>query len=489
MNYSGVKGFILQKILSKAALYVKTTRFKTTLWYSLLFLLLEAMIGAAIYIYTHRSLNEQLDVALTRQAEAIYNFVSDSKIDLGDFQPDSLYASPEDLVYDLIFEAVTLNPRNTYVQVQLKNRIIFRTENLMGHKLDFPDIKIGKVDILAFKNEKLSPYNIRGAYLAKGKYKIIVAFPADLIHEALDSLKNTYVIIAPIFLIISIAGGFLISARSLSRIDRVIRRMDEITAQNLNAKIEGEEFEDEYGRLVRRLNEMIHRIKNSIDYMNQFSISASHELKTPLTILRGEIEIALRSPKTPEEYREILKSNYEETLRLINIVEKLFFISKIDHSLVKIKKERVNLKEYLESILSDMSFLSKENELEMKFDIPSGTVVMIDPEWMRQALFNLIDNAIKFGYENSPIVIRVKSLEGRKTKISVINRGPGIPEDVIPMIFDRFFRAESSRNRTTGGAGLGLSVVKSIVNWHNGEITVSSHPGEETEFSVILQNA
>ncbi|MGE5351802.1 MAG: ATP-binding protein [Acidobacteriota bacterium] len=470
-------------------MYVKTTRFKTTLWYSLLFLLLEALIGAAIYIYTHHSLNEQLDMALTRQAETIYNFVSDSKIDLGDFQPDSVYASPEDVVYDLIFEAVTLNPRNTYVQVQLRDRIIFRTENLMGHKLDFPDIRINKVSILAFKNEKLSPYTIRGAYLQKGRYKIIVAFPADLIHEALDSLKDTYVIIAPIFLIISIAGGFLISARSLSRIDRVIRRLDEITAQNLNEKIEGEEFEDEYGRLVRRLNEMIHRIKTSIEYMNQFSISASHELKTPLTILRGEIEVALKSPKTPEEYREILKSNYEETLRLINIVEKLFFISKIDHSLIKINMEKVNLKVYLEDILSNMSFLGGENQIELLFNVQGDSKVLIDPEWMRQALFNLIDNAIKFGNENTPVIIEVTQTEERKIKISVKNEGPGIPEEIIPKIFDRFFRAESSRNRSMGGAGLGLSVVKSIVTWHQGEIKVTSIPDKETVFSIILPNA
>lgn len=479
----------LQKTFSKAALYVKTTRFKTTLWYSLLFLLLEALIGAAIYIYTHHSLNEQLDVALTRQTEAIYNFVSDSKIDLNDFQPDSVYTSPEDLVYDLIFEAVTLNPRNTYVQVQFKDKIIFRTENLMGHKLDFPQVKTNKVNILAFRNEKLSPYTIRGAYLQKGRYKIIVAFPADLIHEALDSLKDTYVIIAPIFLIISIIGGFLISARSLSRIDRVIRRLDEITAQNLNEKIEGEEFGDEYGRLVRRLNEMIHRIKTSIEYMNQFSISASHELKTPLTILRGEIEVALKSPKTHVEYREILQSNYEETLRLINIVDKLFFISKIDHSLIKINMEKVDLKAYLEDILSDMSFMAGENQLELLFNVQNGANVFLDQEWMRQALFNLVDNAIKFGDENTPVIIEVSRMEANKINISVKNHGPGIPEELLPKIFDRFFRAESSRNRSLGGAGLGLSVVKSIVTWHNGEIHVHSEPSGETVFSIVLPEA
>jgi heavy metal sensor kinase len=484
-----VKKLNLRHTIFKAALFVKTTRFKTTLWYSSLFLLLEAMIGIAIYFYTHQSLNEQLDIALTRQAEAIYNFVSDSKVDLGDFQPDSVYASPEDVVYDLIFEAVTLNPRNTYVQVQLKDKIVFRTENLMGHKLAFPDVKPNKVDVQTFKNEKLSPYTIRGAYLHKGRYKIVVAFPADLIHETLNSLKDIYAIIAPIFFIISIVGGSIISARSLSRIDQVINRMDEITAQNLNEKIEGEEFEDEYGRLVRRLNEMIHRIKTSIEYMNQFSISASHELKTPLTILRGEIEIALKSPKTPEEYREILHSNYEETLRLINIVEKLFFISKIDHSLVKINKERVNLKAYLEDILANMSFIGGENQIELLFNVQDTPKVLLDPEWMRQALFNLVDNAIKFGNENTPVTVEVTQPEDKKIKISVKNEGPGIPEEILPKIFDRFFRAESSRNRSTGGAGLGLSVVKSIVTWHQGEIRVKSIPDKETEFSIILPNS
>ncbi|MCU7494172.1 MAG: HAMP domain-containing protein [Ignavibacteria bacterium] len=479
----------LKNTISKAVSYVKTTRFKTTLWYSSLFLLLEAMIGVAIYVYTHHSLNEQLDISLSRQAEAIYNFVSDSKVDLNDFQPDSLYASPEDLVYDLIFEAVTLNPRNTFVQVQFKDKIIFRTENLMGHRLDFPAVKTGKVDILTFNEAGLSPYTIRGAYLKKGKYKIIVAFPADLIHETLNSLKDIYVIIAPVFLIISILGGALISARSLSRIDQIIRRMDEITAQNLEETIEGEEYQDEYGRLVRKLNEMIHRIKTSIDYMNQFSISASHELKTPLTILRGEIEIALKSPKTPAEYREILQSNYEETMRLINIVDKLFFISRIDHSLIKIHKEKVYLRAYLEDILADMSFLGNESQIELRAAIQGDVAVMIDPEWMRQALFNLIDNAIKYGDIASPVIIEVSRLEGSKLEISVKNQGPGIPEEFISKIFDRFFRVESSRNRTTGGAGLGLSVVKSIVNWHSGEIKVTSEPGRETVFTIILQSA
>ena len=142
---------------------------------------------------------------------------------------------------------------------------------------------------------------------------------------------------------ISVIGGAFISIKSLSRIDSIINRTKYITARNLDEKISGDEFEDEYGRLAKTMNEMITRIKKSIDYMNQFSISAAHELKTPLTILRGEIELALRSKITPDQYREVLQSNLDETLRLINIVDKLFFVSKTDHSLIKINKEKTEL--------------------------------------------------------------------------------------------------------------------------------------------------
>ncbi|MDP4175418.1 MAG: ATP-binding protein [Bacteroidota bacterium] len=473
-------------MINKIINFVKTTRFKTTLWYSLLFLVLEIMIGVIIYHYVHTNLNQQLDIALTRQAEAIFHFVTDSKVDLSDFQPDSVYSSPEDLVYDLIYEAVTLNPRNTYVQVEFMNKIIFKTENLGNETLSFLPGDKSRVKLISFKDQKLSTQNIRGAYLNKDNYKIIVAFPNELIHETLNSLKDIYIIIAPIFFIISIIGGSVISAGSLARIDTLIKETDEITAQNLNKKIEGEEFDDEYGRLVRRLNEMIQRIRISIEYMNQFSISASHEMKTPLTILRGELEIALRSPKTAEQYREVLQSNYEETLRLINIVDKLFFISKVDHSLVKLSKTKIQTSTFLENISSGLQILGKDKNMELFLEIKEDSFIEIDAEWMRQAIYNLVENAIKYGYADTPVIISADCLPGRKVKISVKNNGEGIPQQYISKIFDRFYRVESSRNRATGGIGLGLSVVKSIVNWHNGEIYVRSEPEKETEFSIIL---
>ncbi len=472
-------------MLSFSKSYIKTTRFKTTLWYSLLFLTLEVVMGLTVYFYLTESMFNHLDNSLSRETESIYSFVKDAKVNISNFHPDSVYTSPEDYVYDLIFEAVVLNPRNNYIQVKLSNKSIFKTDNLGNHNLDFPNLDTNRT-VYTFKDTSLSDDRIRAAYLAKDQYKIIVAYPLRQINEILNSLTNIFILIAPIFLILSVLGGAVISAKSLSRIDSIIKETKEITTQNLDEKIEGEEFTDEYGRLVRTMNEMIQRIKASIQYMNQFSISASHELKTPLTILRGEIELALRSDKTPGEYKSILQSNYEETLRLINIVDKLLFVSKFDHSIIKLNKKKIELDSFLKETINPLRYLAKEKDMKIVLKPKADTYVHIDPELMKLAISNLVDNAIKYGEPNTEI--SVESEEGNKNevRISVINYGEGIPSELKKKIFNRFYRVESSRNRGTGGVGLGLSVVKSIADLHNGKIEVDSTPGGTTKFTILL---
>lgn len=466
---------------------IKSTRFKTTLWYSGLFLLLEVTIGLTVYLYLKQSLETDLNHSLSKQADMIYNFVEESKVDLSSFEPDSVYSSPDELVYDLIFEAVALNPRNSYVQVELNDKMLFKTQNLVDQNIPFPNISQDKIVIRDIQNNNLSDYPIRVAYLKKNNYEITVAYPSHLIDDTLGSLTEIYIIIAPLFFILSILGGSFISAGALSRMDKITKKTDEITTKNLNEKIPGEEFNDEYGRLALTMNRMIKRIKTSLDYMNQFSIAASHELKTPLTILRGEIEVTLRHPKVSEQYREILKSNYEEVLRLINIVDRLFLISRFDNDRVSVNKKRVNLYSYLEKTLGALEYLSSEKNNPLELEIEDNIEVELDPDLMLQVFTNLIDNAIKYGYEDEPIKVKA-CRQNNKIKIAVINRGEGIPSEDTSRIFDRFYRVESSRSRKTGGTGLGLSIVNSIIKLHNGEIHVISEPGKETEFYFLLDS-
>ena len=473
-------------VYDKLKLFLKSTRFKTTLWYSAIFLILEIVIGSVIYIYLRSSLYTQLDLSLIKQCELIYHFVNEKSIDLYEFTPDSIYASPDELVYDLAFEAVALNPNNTFIQVRYKDKIIFQTENLKGFHTFLTDSSSTGTLIKTFSDKNLSPHEIREAVFNEDGYQIITAFPVVLINNALKSLTDLFIIIAPIFFFISIAGGGFIAIKSLSRIDAIIDRTKDITTRNLDEKITGDEFEDEYGRLARTMNEMIERIKKSIDYMNQFSISAAHELKTPLTILRGEIELALRSSVTPEEYKEVLQSNLDETLRLINIVDKLFFISKTDHSLIRIYKEKTELNTFILSVVESMNKIAEENNLKLSFNGAEKVYAEIDKSLINQVIYNLLDNAIKFSNQGVEIVIHLEKINSVKALISVTNHGEYIQPEDQKKIFERFFRRDSSRNRGTGGAGLGLSVVKSIVEMHGGEIEVESNPDGLTKFTIKI---
>ena len=466
--------------------YIKTTRFKTTIWYSSIFLLLEIFIGVVIYFYVQTSMSKHLDISLQKQVDLVYHFVSESVVDLNEFKSDSIYSTSDELVYDLIFEAVAFNPTNTFIQVRYKDKVVFKTANLAQSEINISPSNRDEIELFTFSDSLLSKHPIRAAYLNKNGYEIITAFPIYLINETLASLTDLYIIIAPIFFLLSLAGGAIISFRALHRMDRIIKKTNEITTQNLNEIIEGGDFDDEYGRLVKTMNKMVQRIKTSIDYMNQFSIAAAHELKTPLTILRGEIELALRSEKTPEEYKNVLQSNYEETLRLIKIIEQLFLLTRLDNSMIKIEKDNVELKPLMENVIKAFSPIIKTKNISLNliYELDDEFVVFVDPNLFRQVLVNLIDNALKYGKENNDVTIRCSKSNEEKAVIIFSNISEPIPQEVLSRLFERFYRTESSRNRNLGGLGLGLSLVKSIIDLHQGTYFIDS--SSEGKFTFTL---
>jgi len=474
----------MKDVLTKLKRFVSTTRFKTTLWYVFVFTLLEALLGILVYLYLLTNLSDSLDSSLKSQATAIKNIVIEKHIDIESFTPDSTFSSQEDLMWTIIYDAVAMNRRNTFIQISMGEKILFKSANLYQYEFSFQNRK-SKLSTFDFSDTSLSAMTIRCAVANENKYQVIVAFPKEHIIQTLDSLKNLYLMLAPIFLLISILGGAVISAKALSRIDSIIKKTEEITAQNLDQQIAGGEYHDEYGRLVRTMNNMIQRIKQSVDYMNQFSLSAAHELKTPLTILRGEIEVALKSRKTPEVYKEVLESNYQETLRLIKIVDNLFFIARMEHSSVQLNKTEVNAAGFLSQIIQNFRILGEEKQITFSLECDETITLFIDREIMKQVIGNLMDNAIKYGDEKQCVAV-VCSENGNTVCLSVSNVGEGIPREELPFIFNRFYRVETSRNRKTGGIGLGLSVAKSIIDWHKGEITVSSDIKGVTTFSICL---
>ncbi len=471
-------------MLTKYNPFLRTTRFKITIWYSSLFLILEILLGVIIYVYLYKITHTNLDTTLKAQAKAILRVVEEKHVDLDSFQPGAVYQTEDELIWDIIYDAIVFNRRNTFIEIATQKKIVFKTANLGKFEMKFPNRK-EKEAVFDYTNNDLSEDVVRVCQLRGKRYVVIVAYPKEFIAQTLNSLRSIYIKIAPLFFIISLIGGALLSSKSLSRIDAIIKKTEEITAQNLEEIIPGGEYMDEYGRLVNKMNEMIQRIKKSVDYMNQFSVSAAHELKTPLTILRGEIEIALKSTKTPPQYIEVLRSNYEETIRLIKIVDNLFFISKSDNTLIHIEKKEMALNSFLASLVNNMNILGKDKEMEIILRPGQEIKAMLDPSLITQALSNLVDNAIKYGSEKTPVIVETE-MNGSSVVIKVSNEGEGISAEAMTKIFDRFYRADTTQTRNTGGVGLGLSVVKSIAALHGGEVKAESIINERTIISLIL---
>lgn len=470
-------------MIKKLKLFLFSSRFKIAFWYSIVFLILEILFGISIYLYLYHKSKVNLDTNLKAQANAILRIMEEKQLDLNSFQPNETYKSEDELIWDILYDAIVFNRRNTFIQISANNKMVFKTVNLKNNIININNQKAD--GIIDYNNVNLSDHTIRVCFLKGKNIDVIVAYPTEQIAFMLNGLTEIYVGIAPIFFLISILGGVIISVKSLNRIDAIIRKTEEITAHNLDEIILGGEYNDEFGRLVNKMNEMIARIRKSVEYMNQFSLAAAHELKTPLTILLGEIEVSLKSRKTCDEYLQILKSNFEETLRLIRIVDNLFFISKSEHSMINVDLREIDLQSLLLSMTHKMKVLGEEKRMNIEVNVLQEIKINCDPDLLKQALSNLIDNAFKYGEESSTVKI-IAEEDGDKVYIKIINRGVGINEQDREKIFDKFYRVDSSRARKTGGVGLGLSVVKSIVDLHKGKIEVESIPNSETIFTITL---
>ncbi len=289
----------------------------------------------------------------------------------------------------------------------------------------------------------------------------------------------------PLVVIISVVTGYFLVRRILRPLDDIIIKAREISSENLNQRIPNPHTDDEISRLVTTLNEMIERLERSFSRMERFTANASHELRTPLTILKGELAVVLQRERTAEEYRKIMKSNFEEVSRIANTVERLFMLAKIDSNLIPVEHEIVDLGTLVEEVYSEGMVLAKETAITLELDIRDRVVMRGDVILLTQMLLNLVENAIKFNHPSGTVRISLERVDG-VARVSVADTGIGIPEPFLDRIFERFYRIKTGAPSKNTGAGLGLSIVQWIVDIHGGTIEVRSRPGTGSTFLVFL---
>lgn len=287
----------------------------------------------------------------------------------------------------------------------------------------------------------------------------------------------------PAALLLVAAAGWLVSRRALRPVRQVTQTAQRITAQGLDQRIPIKTADYEFAELVAVLNQMLDRLQKSFQQATRFSADAAHELKTPLTILQGSLEQALREAPENSTQQRILEDLMGESLRLKAIVQKLLLLSRADAGQLQLQLEPIDLTELIEELADDAAIMAPQLKIDKEL-IPNAWV-QADGDLLRQALQNLSSNAIKYNCEDGLIRLRL-SREADAVKFTIANTGQPIAPEDRGKIFDRFYRGDKSRGRRVDGVGLGLALAREIIRAHHGELALDLAAGDMTAFTVAL---
>lgn len=459
----------------------RSIRIRLTLWYTSLLAVIFLILGVIVYTLVSYTLHKETDSALRSVAVALAERNTDEA--RGFFPPDldeifrRFFGSPPMGPY---FE--WLNPGERPLrepsQPNLPPFTPLARRNAAG----------GIATFETFKGFQAHPVRVLTWPVARSG-RVIAVVRVGMSQMSLDkTLSNVLLIMAglfPLALALAGGGGWLLAHRALLPLDDMTRAARSIGAGRLSSRIELTGTNDELDRLAETLNGMLTRLEAAFTEMRQFTADASHELQTPLTILRGEIEIALRSKRSPEEYIDVMKSALEEIERISILVEGLLLLARSDAGVLKMDRKPVDLLALLEEVLNKMGPIAREKSIGLFPGEIQPVEVAGDPMHLRRLLSNLVDNAVKYTRPGGEVRVSI-GRTGEWAHLVVKDTGIGIPPDEREKVFQRFYRSPEARAGSQGGSGLGLAIVRSIAEAHGGRVELESEPEGGSTFTVRL---
>jgi heavy metal sensor kinase len=306
-----------------------------------------------------------------------------------------------------------------------------------------------------------------------------VAMPTEQLHSVLRESLSVYTYFLPLVLVLSGIVGWFLADRAIRPFGQLAQSASRISALNLNQQVVSPYEEEEVQRLVTAFNEMVSRLGRSFQQLRQFNADVAHELRTPLAVLRGETELALSSPTADEDLRAVLSSNMEELDRLENLVNQMLTLSEAESGMQVLAKKPFNLKPVIDDLVEQIRPLAAVRGIRIEAEQLSIAVLNGDELWVRRAVVNVLDNAIKYSKDDGTVEVRCR-VENGLVRVGIADHGIGIPPGDLPHVFDRLYRADPARSRSSGGLGLGLSIVKWVVEAHDGRVRLSSDPESGT---------
>jgi heavy metal sensor kinase len=458
-----------------------TLRGRVTLWYTGILTAMLALLGATSAILLEQGLRKNLDDSLYSVARAIAESVRRPSF-FGPDVEDSLQSmlGPElaERLFQLLDPFGRLDPR---LAPSRRSRLPVSAEALRNAERGQATLETVAMGRRSEKSFRLLTFPV----VANGATINIVqvAMSLENVNAARSSFLLVLIILAPVALAGSALGGWFLARRALAPVDAIVEAARRIEAEDLSKRVPALPADDELGRLTAVVNDMLARLERSFGAVRRFSADAAHELKTPLTILKGEIEVALRSSPAPAEIRQTLASCLEEVDRLNGLVEELLLMARMEANALSAQPKPVNLAEVLEDVAPALRELAARAGNTCTLGAAAPLWVEGYDSFLFRLIFNLVENAIKYTPSGGRIEVTLEQQNGLAV-LQVKDNGPGIAPDAQEHIFDRFYRGDLSREGS--GTGLGLALVRAIVQLHHGQIQLSSELGKGSCFRVTL---
>ncbi len=450
---------------------------RLTLWYLAIFALGELVFGAGMFYILRANLYDIVDDGIESQIQDLKSF-------LGTQKPDT----PLTILQQQVKGTYSIEHPGDYLALYLENGdLVYRSAFLESHpsvllppeQVKYPRSRGRRIEHRPFRFlfQKMS---------VEGRVFVVeMGTPADDAVDTLHEFKNYLWIFAPLLLLAAAGLGNWVSRKALAPVDELVRTAREVSGTSLGTRLPKLETGDELQRLSDTLNEMLDRIETAFSRITQFTADASHELRTPVSLIRTEAELALRRARGEEEYRESLRHILLEAERTTGLIEQLLSLARADSGREVVQMTHLDLRPMLQGIVEGWRQMAIMRGLQFSADVDTPAFVQGDETLLRRVIEILLDNAFKYTPPPGSVQLRLEQ-SGENVVISVQDSGVGIAPEEQSRIFERFYRVDKARSRNQGGAGLGLAIARWVVTQHHGEIIVEGRPGEGATFRVQL---
>jgi heavy metal sensor kinase len=487
-------------------MFFKSIRFKITLWYVVFLTFILCGSGFAVYQSLNQRLRAHVDNILQVRAEGIADSIdtyweTEKGGAGGEGTGDVAPSKSDDVHFVKIAQRWVLERSadpdllNIIVQVFNANGALLASSKNIDQPVDLDKGLLrsalegsGRFDEISAAMTPGKPLVLRTLTLPiienrRMAYIVRVLSPLSSVATALKDLRFILFLLLPLTVLVGGIVGSFMAKLTLSPINRMVDAARRISADNLRLRIRPPTSHDEIGRLADTFNAMLGRLEHGFSSQRRFLDDLAHELKTPLSVIKGELEVTQKRVRSTQEYTSTLDSNLEEINRLIRLVDDLLVLARLDRSVVSLEMKPLDFGGLVEGMVHVTRTLADEKGVDLQLLPGAACRVLGDENNLKRLVLNILDNALKFTPSGGHVRVGVVCEHGA-AKVTVADTGIGIPVDALPHVFERFYRAENSRD--SAGLGLGLSIAMSIAEAHQGRIDVQSSPGQGSVFTILI---